>query len=450
MIYSFISPSPMHKKIAILILSSPLTDAHIRDRLNGLLVDYRALDGFTERLLEHFGDGSRPSISALSEWIANDQQPEPEDTFDEENYDEDEPDEILRIILNDNYDQTPACMAPDRFISAHWKVPSITTLGTLAHWLNIPLEYLDWYGGQLKPAETGSKLSHYHLAFIPKRNGSKRLLEVPKWELKKTQRYILDGILAHIPTHPSSHGFQKNKSILTYVQPHISQRVIIKFDLKDYFLSTGRTRVISLFHLAGYPPKISQYLAHLCTHRVQGKLPYNLSHWKYEQYHLPQGAPSSPAIADRLLYKLDVRLTKLAEKLGMNYTRYADDMAFSSATTINTSQIKSFKKLVQKIISDEGWALNTEKTRVMHNSQRQRLAGIIVNTKTNVARSEYDLLKAILFRTQKNGFEAENRSKSPHFEEHLRGRISFIHMVNPRRGEKLYHMLESIKSSSRN
>lgn len=443
--------SMQHKKLANIILSSPLTDSDIRERLSGLLVDERALDGFIERMLQHFGEGNRPSISALTDWVQQDQEQERNEE-DEEHYEEDEPEEELKVILNGNFDQTTARMSPDRHLSAYWKVPSITTLGALAHWLNIPVEHLDWYCGQLRPADIGSKLSHYHIVLIPKKSGGTRLLEVPKWELKQSQRYVLDGILEHIPTHPCSHGFQKNRSIISYVKPHLGKEVIIKFDLKDYFISAGRTRVRSLFHLAGYPPKISKYLAHLCTHGFKGnqlapslRVP-SLRHWKYERPHLPQGAPSSPAIADRLLYKLDVRLSKLAEKLNMNYTRYADDMAFSSSEKISRSQLEHIKELVKKIITDEGWWLNTEKTRVMHQSQRQRLAGLIVNTKANVARAEYDTLKAILFRVKRNGLDAENRSQHPHFEEYLRGRVAFISMVNPRRGEKLFQMLEDTLS----
>lgn len=430
----------MHsKKLASIILRGPLDESEIRDRLDILLVNDLELDAFITRLLNHFGKGSRPSISSLSEWITVDQ----EQLWQELENDEDWDGRYqISIKLNGTPDTTPAKMSPDRFISEHWKVPSITTLGALAHWLNIPVEHLDWYCGQLRPAEIGSKLSHYHITTIAKKNGGTRLLEVPKREMKKLQRYVLDGILAHIPHHAASHGFQAGRSILSYVQPHIGRKVIVKFDLKDYFLTADRLRVRSLFHLAGYPPRISKYLAHLCTH---GFTDMKLSsYWKYERAHLPQGAPSSPAIADRLLFKLDVRLSGLAEKLNMNYTRYADDMAFSSSEKMRTSQTDHLKRLVNIIVEEEGWWLNTDKTRVMPNSQRQRLAGLIINTKTNVARSEYDILKAIIFRIKRNGLLTENRYNHPHFLEHLKGRIAFFRMTNPQRADKLDQMLDPI------
>ncbi len=428
------------KKLASIILRGPLELDEVMTRLAGVMLNDLGLSAFVVRMLADFGEGSRPSVWALSEWIEA-----YEDELREKAEDEEE-DLEAGMKLSGVPDLIPAKMAPDRFLSSHWRVPSITTLGALAHWLDLPVEHLDWFCGQMKPAELGSKLSHYHVVSIAKKSGGTRLLEVPKWEMKQVQRYVLDGILAHIPPHDCSHGFQRGRSIVSYVEPHVAQQVIVKFDLKDYFLGADRTRVRALFHLAGYPPHISQYLAHLCTHGFKDdKLG---AHWKYERPHLPQGAPSSPAIADRLLFKLDVRLTGLAEKLGLNYSRYADDMAFSSSERLQDGKIKGIKRLVGVIVEEEGWWLNGDKTRVMRSSQRQRLAGLVVNTKANVARSESDRLKAIIFRVKHNGLEAENRMNHPHFLEYLRGRVSFVKMVNPQRGEKLSKMLECISDES--
>ncbi|MFT5904831.1 MAG: RNA-directed DNA polymerase [Cryomorphaceae bacterium] len=430
----------MHfKKLASIILRGPLEEDQITLRLAGVLVDNLGLSAFVQILLENFGEGSRPSVWALSEWITAYQDELWHAIVEDEDWDGEGE---TAIKLSGAPDLLPAKMAPDRFLSSHWRVPSITTLGALAHWLDLPVEHLDWFCGRVRPAELGSKLSHYHVVKISKKSGGTRLLEVPKWQMKQAQRYVLDGILAHIPPHACSHGFQRGRSIVSYVAPHVGQKVIVKFDLKDYFLTADRTRVRSLFHLAGYPPHISEYLAHLCTHGFKDeKLG---AHWKYERPHLPQGAPSSPAIADRLLFKLDVRLTGLADKLGMNYSRYADDMAFSSSERLNNGRVDGLKRLVALIVQEEGWWLNDEKTRVMRSGQRQRLAGLVVNTKANLARSEFDRLKVIIFRVKCNGLEAENRMNHPHFLEYLRGRVSFVQMVNPQRAERLSKMLECV------
>lgn len=436
----FLIISMCSKKLASIILCGPLEVDKITARLAGVVVSEMGLSEFVEKMLAYFGEGSRPSVWALSEWITIYQ-----DELWEAQYENGDGDDVnLPLRLSDAPDFLPTEMAPDRFLSSHWSVPSITTLGALAHWLEIPVEHLDWFCGQMRPAEIGSKLSHYHVVKIPKKNGTSRILEIPKSTLKQAQRYVLDGILAHIPIHDCSHGFQRGRSIVSYVQPHVDQEVIVKFDLSDYFLTADRTRVRSLFHLAGYPPHISKYLAHLCTHGFIDQNHKLGGSWKYEQAHLPQGSPSSPAIADRLLFMLDVRLTGLAEKLEMNYTRYADDMAFSSSTRLKHSKIDGLKRMVNLIADEEGWSLNDDKTRVMKRGQRQRLAGLVVNSKANVARSEFDLLKAIIYRVRKNGLAAENRQNHPHFLEYLRGRVSFIMMVNPQRGEKLSRMLEGL------
>ncbi len=424
------------KKLASIILRGPLEVEELSLRLAGVLVDDGTLEEFAELLIGHFGAASRPSVWALSEWITAQQDEQWEKMMEDENLDS-----KAGLSFNGTPDLMPARMAPDRFLSAHWTVPSITTQGALAHWLDLPVEYLDWFCGQMKPADIGSKLSHYHVVKISKKSGGNRLLEVPKQEMKRVQRHVLDGILEHIPPHDCSHGFQRGRSIVSYVEPHVGQQVIVKFDLSDYFLTADRIRVRALFHLAGYPPQIAKYLAALCTHGFKDeKL---AGYWKYERAHLPQGAPSSPAIADRLLFKLDVRLAGLAEKLEMNYSRYADDLAFSSSERMKTGKINGLKKLVSRIVEEEGWWLNDEKTRVMKQGQRQRLAGLVVNTKANVARSEFDRLKAIIFRVQRNGLEAENRMNHSNFLEHLRGRVSFVQMVNPKRGEKLSELLEN-------
>ena len=112
---------------------------------------------------------------------------------------------------------------------------------------------------------------------------------------------------------------------------------------------------------------------------------------------------------------------------------------------LRSHQLEYLVTLVKKIVCEEGWGLNPKKTRIMHASQRQRLAGLVVNTKTNLARSEYDQLKAIIYRVCLNGLEAENRENHPNFLAYLEGRVSFVQMGNAKRGEKLAKMLEKIR-----
>ena len=390
--------------------------------------------GFTRklvgRILEHFGSGSRPSVRVLQQWLDQDKK-------------------FIRkqrkgiVVTEGDFTCSPQ-MAPDMRAAADWSIPSITNLSCLAAWLDVSPSHVDWYAGSYGRVSVSSKLSHYRLAEIPKRSGGVRLLEMPKWQMKMIQRHILHGMLDHIPAHPSSHGFQQGRSILTYVAPHVGRELVLKFDLKDYFLNVHNSRVRGLFHLAGYPPMVAKALAGICTHSLlKNEIPCQVnSRLKFTDRHLPQGAPTSPALADRLLFRLDMRLHGLAEKLHLRYTRYADDLAFSTQDThLRTGPLL---RLILQIVAEEGFSLNEKKTRLMPKSQRQRLAGLVINEKTNLQRSEYDNLRAILHRCRHNGIANENRKGHPAFLEHLQGRIAFVQSTHKKRGEKLTKMLDFV------
>ncbi|BDS08714.1 hypothetical protein NT6N_37540 [Oceaniferula spumae] len=418
--------------IAEILLSGPFEKGPMSQRLKISLNAARFTNKLVERILENFGSGSRPSVRKLGEWIEDDKK------FQKK----------CRKGWSDHVtEMLPAEMAPDMRVAAEWKVPTITTTGNLAHWLDLPVSQIDWYAGAYGAVAADSKLSHYTVGVVRKQSGGCRILEKPKWQMKQAQRHILHGILDRIPPHPSSHGFQKHRSILTYVRPHVGKRTVIKFDLKNYFLSIEKSRVRALFHMAGYPPTVSTALAGLCTHRLEiADVPRSVSdRWKFTVPHLPQGAPSSPALADRLLFRLDLRLHGLAEKMGLNYTRYADDLAFSTdEKEFRGKRIEAFVRLVGSIIGEEGFSLNTKKTRVMFHSQRQRLAGLVINQRANVERSVYDQLRAIIHRCIQHGPEHENREGHPAFLDHLQGRVEFVRSTNPTRGEKLQAMLDRV------
>ncbi|MEL7049342.1 MAG: reverse transcriptase family protein, partial [Pseudomonadota bacterium] len=159
--------------------------------------------------------------------------------------------------------------------------------------------------------------------------------------------------------------------------------------------------------------------------------------------HLPQGAPTSPALANLAAWRLDVRLTGLADAFAARYTRYADDLTFSGDAGFARSS-KSFLQHVSNIVEDEGYHLNPAKTRVMASSMQQRVTGIVVNQHVNVARKDYDRLKAILHHCIHNGPDAQNREAVPDFKAHLDGRVMWVEQVNPPRGAKLRKLYNAI------
>src|ERR1700749_2767974 len=161
----------------------------------------------------------------------------------------------------------------------------------------------------------------------------------------------------------------------------------------------------------------------------------------YFQPHLPQGAPTSPMLANLCAYRLDCRLAGLAKSTDAIYTRYADDLAFSGNAEFEKG-VERFSAHVAAIALEEGFQVHHRKTRIMPQGVRQRLAGVVVNQHLNVARSDFDRLKAILTNCVRLGFESQNRENHPQFRVHLDGKVSFVEMVNPARGERLRRIFD--------
>ncbi len=298
--------------------------------------------------------------------------------------------------------------------------PELTTVGDLAFFLRMGVGELEWFS-DLKNLNREGKLGHYRYRWIPKRRGGRRLLMEPKESLKMTQRRLLESLVDLIPLHEAAHGFRKARSIRTYAEPHCGKAVVVRMDLADFFPSVTFARVVGLFEMCGYRKVVARHLAGLCTHKPPSRVAKIARH-------LPQGAPTSPAVANAVAYRLDCRLAGLAEKAGLKYTRYADDLAFSGDWVG-----EGFRDLVNVIILEEGFLINPRKTRVMKASQRQRLAGVVVNAHPNVGRGEFDRLKAILHA----GPKAEEK-------EVLRGKIAAVGMLNERRGEKLLRLFDGV------
>src|SRR5262249_49851062 len=201
---------------------------------------------------------------------------------------------------------------------------------------------LEWFANRCRPgSRPGSgPLCHYRYQWRTKRSSAPRLIESPKPKLKAIQRQLLCDILDLIPPHDAAHGFRAGRSVRTFVAPHVGKAVVVKMDLRDFFPSITDTRVSALFRTAGYPEQVARLLAALCTNGTPAEVFDELgspaggpSRWAisrvYDQPHLPQGAPTSPALANLCAFRLDRRLAGLARVSGAEYTRYADDLVFS-------------------------------------------------------------------------------------------------------------------------
>ena len=320
-----------------------------------------------------------------------------------------------------------------------WDLPAIESIGDLARWLELQLRELDWFAdlkGLLYRAKS-PRLSHYHYRVLEKPSGGMRLIEAPKPRLKEMQRRILAEILEKVPAHPAVHGFVKGRSIQTFAAPHVGQRVVLRMDLQDFFPAFPAARIQTLFRTLGYPESVADLLGGICTNAA----PFRSE--LYRRPHLPQGAPTSPALANICTYRADCRLTGLAQSAGAIYTRYADDLAFSGGEDFER-RVERFSTHAAVILQEEGLSVNHRKTRIMRQGVRQHLAGLVVNEKVNVMRSDYDHLKAILTNCIRSGPGTQNRGSHPDFRAHLEGHVAFAEMIHPAKGARLRKLLEQI------
>jgi RNA-directed DNA polymerase len=340
--------------------------------------------------------------------------------------------------------------------AAGWQLPPIETAGALAGWLEVEPRELDWFADlkALGYKNPNPLLRHYHYRVFLKQSGELRLVEAPKQRLKKIQRQILTEILDRIRPHPAVHGFRKGRSIRTFAAPHAGQRVVVRMDLRNFFPSIAGARVQAFFRTAGYPEQVADLLGGLCTNAVPRDVwrtaPCGVSlptRWHafdlYARPHLPQGAPTSPALANLLFYRVDCRLRGLAESAGAVYTRYADDLAFSGGAEFERTASR-FALRVSAILEEEGFAAHPRKTRIMRQGVRQHLAGLVTNRHLSIVRADYDRLKAILTNCIRTGPAGQNREGHADFRGHLTGRVAYVGMINPARGRRLRNLLDQI------
>ncbi|MBS0264833.1 MAG: RNA-directed DNA polymerase, partial [Planctomycetes bacterium] len=322
-------------------------------------------------------------------------------------------------------------------------LPVFRTPEEIAGWLQIPLGQLAWLVHRFDEDQKAGdeKTSHYWYRLIPKRSGGQRLIEAPKAKLKRAQWQILDGILSKVPAHRAAHGFVASRSILTNATPHVGQRVIVKLDLENFYPSVTFNRVVAIFRSLGYCREAAIWLGRLTTTTLPRRISPELSRCAdlndYRGRRLPQGAPTSPALANLSAFALDLRLSGLARSFHANYSRYADDITFSGDDRFLRS-LAVFIPLVKTILKSERFRANRRKWRVIRNNQRQTVTGVVVNARPNVTRRNYDRLKAILTNCIRRGASTQNHSQHKQFAAHLLGRIAQVSHLNAERGQKLY------------
>ncbi|MAN60071.1 MAG: RNA-directed DNA polymerase [Flavobacteriaceae bacterium] len=304
------------------------------------------------------------------------------------------------------------------------------------------------YGEECKPVQLKSLTYYanpeickkrYQTFTIKKKSGADRTINAPVKGLKSILRSLNFVLQCIYEPHKAATGFVRDKSIVDNAKKHVGHHYVFNLDLKDFFHSFDRNRVkmgfiYEPFNLGGDKEPLAFLLASLCTHpfEVDGEL----------KTVLPQGSPTSPTLTNILCKKLDRRLNGLANRFGATFTRYADDITFSSPHNIYNDE--AFNNELKRIIEeDQELAINPKKTRLQKEGYRQEATGLIVNEKVNVRRKYVKQIRMWLYYWEKYGYEkAEQifkrdyiadkghvKNTNAHLMNVLDGKLEFLKMV---------------------
>lgn len=290
-----------------------------------------------------------------------------------------------------------------------------------------------------------STKTHYVRFKIPKKTGGERTISAPMPRLKSAQNWILHNILEKVKLHDAAHGFCTQHSIVSNAKPHLGAEVLVNIDLKDFFPSISYKRIKGLFKSLGYSELAATIFALICTEPTVEEV--SLDNQTYyvatSARHLPQGAPTSPALTNILCRRLDKRLTEAAKELGFTYTRYADDLTFSTKGEFSRNICNILNK-AHDIVKHEGLTVNSEKTRVLRKGRQQEVTGVVVNKKLNISKKTLKKFRATLYQIEKDGPEGKRWGHTPDVIAAIQGFANFVFMVNPEKGRQLKSKVKSI------
>jgi len=263
-----------------------------------------------------------------------------------------------------------------------------------------------------------SNLSRFYtVRSEPKPNGGERTFHIPRGRLRHVQDKIKDRILSAATFPKYLHGGIKKKSALTNVREHIRKEAVLALDIKSFFPSVRPERVMKVFEKLGYSGQAARVLTRLTTYEHQ----------------LPQGPPTSPAIANLCIPRIDARLSGIARSQALSHTRLMDDMTLSGS-----HRLGKFAKLAARVVEEEGFSVKQGKRgKLMLQSERQQVTGVTLNFKKNVPREKRQSTLRDVVR-----LVSEGRS----IDDSTRGKLAWVTSANPKAGRKLARAAKGEKS----
>jgi hypothetical protein len=322
-------------------------------------------------------------------------------------------------------------------------LPVFHTPEQLAKGMNVTLGELRFLSYHRKTA----RLSHYRRFAVPKKTGGVRVISAPMPRLKAAQHWILHSILEKMTPHEAVHGFRGGRSIVSNAQAHARAECVVNVDLKDFFPTIRYPRVKRMYQWMGYSESIATLLALICTAcdveelELDGKTFFVAT----SERRLPQGAPTSPAITNVLCQRLDRKLTKMASNLGYAYTRYADDLTFSSSKKESIDQAGLLLSRVRFFVEKEGLVVHEDKVRVQRKGRRREVTGLVVHgAKPAVPRADLRRFRAVLQQIEKSGPAGKTWGGSSDVLAAIGGFAAYVRMVDKPKGDALVARVREI------
>ncbi|NTA50728.1 RNA-directed DNA polymerase [Agrobacterium tumefaciens] len=360
-----------------------------------------------------------------------------------------------RVAGRDEY-TIEACKAAATAVKRiHPDLPVIFTLNHFAHLVDVDADFL---------AEVAHRKIDAYRVFRVKKRGVANLVSapsrryrticVPEPRLMRAQRWIAQNILQVTPSHRASFAFTKGRDLRGAATSHANAKWLVKMDVRQFFESISEAAVYRVFRAFGYGALLSFQMARICTRLPDhhhsdnrdrlgrgGRGPYRAQ----AVGHLPQGAPSSPMLANRAVEALDRKVERIANKSGWTYTRYADDLAFSRSDDARRGDSMKLVKLIEMSLMSNGLVVHRQKTSITASGGRKILLGMLIDRgEPKLPKSFRNNIETHLYALSHANIGAEKHRATRGFasligmRRHIMGLIAHAHQVDKTYAAKLY------------